>query len=155
MKLQIWSSAAGLLALLTYAATAVGGFFSGYFFWLQKIYPAAIGTEGEILVLIMTIVMFAAAGFAVLAILFSIFGIPKALWIIFTILSLACAVAVALVVNLGLPHVVQSLYGFVPTFMYIQPEWISAELFDFIGFWLAAGGSLLAMLFGIFTPKKG
>ena len=155
MKIQIWSSAAGLLAMLAYAAAAVGGFFSGYFFWLQKIYPAAIGTEGEILVLIMMIVMFAAAGFAVLAILFSIFGIPKALWIIFAILSLACAVAVAIVVNFGLPHVIQALYGFTPTFTYIQSEWISAELYDFIGFWLAAGGSLIAMIIGFFVPTKG
>ena len=155
MRIQIWSSGAGLIALLFYLAGAVGGFLSGYFFWYQEIYPAAIGTEGEILVLIMMILMFAVAGFAVLAIFFSIFGIPKALWIIFAILSLACAIAPAIVLNFGVPQIVQALYGFTPTFTYIQSEWINAQLYDFIGLWLAAGGSLLAILLGIFVPRKG
>ena len=99
-KLQIWSSGVGLGAMLFCAAAAAGGFLSAYFFWLPT-YRNNIGTSVEIFTLIMMIVMFAGTGFAAIALLFSIFGIPKIMWIIFALLTLACVIATAIVITVA------------------------------------------------------
>ena len=142
-KLQIWSSGVGLGALIFYAAAAAGGFLSAYFFWLPT-YRSVIGTQYEIYALIMMIVMFACAGFAAIAILFSVFGIPKVLWILFTIISLACVVATAIVI----------IVAFEGYFVYTDLGWYQANMYDFIGVWMAAGGSLFAFILGIFCPVR-
>ena len=150
---KVWTSGLGILSMLFYVAGAVGGFFSGYFFWLP-IYQAAIGSAAETIFLILMIVMFAVAGFCLIALVISLFGIPKALWIILAFLSLACAVTISLLMVL-LPDLATAfgLYGY----PYIDLGWYQAsaeQMWDFIGFWLAAGGSFLALVFGFFIPKK-
>jgi len=145
-KLQIWSSGVGLGALIFYLAAVAGGFLSAYFFWLPT-YRSLIGLELEIFALIMMIVMFAGTGFGAIAVLFSIFGIPKIMWIIFALLTLACVIATAIVVTVA----------FEGHFVYINLAWYQGStetMFDFLGFWLAAGGSLLAFILGIFVPVK-
>ena len=136
-----------------YVAGAVGGFFSGYFFWLPA-YQAATGTGGELIFLILMIAMFAVAGFCLIALVISLFGIPKVLWIILAFLSLACVVTVSLLmVLLGDLATALGLYGY----PYLNLAWYNAstnQMWDFIGFWLASGGSFLALIFGFFVPKK-
>ena len=143
--------------MLFYVAGAVGGFFSGYFFWLP-IYQEAIGSGGELIFMILMIVMFAVAGLCLIALIISLFGIPKALWVILAFLSLACAVVVALLMFM-LGDLASALG--VSGFVYFDLAWYNLEIlpgvlamWDFIGFWLAAGGSFLALVFGILTPKK-
>ena len=145
-KLQIWSSGVGLGAMLFCAAGAAGAFLSAFFFWLPT-YRNNIGSSVEIFTLIMMIVMFAGAGFAAIALIFSIFGIPKIMWIIFALLTLACVVATAIVITVA----------FEGYFVYFDLGWYqfsSDTMFDFIGMWIAAGGSLLAFILGIFVPTK-
>ncbi|MHA1954905.1 MAG: hypothetical protein ACW96U_13265 [Candidatus Heimdallarchaeaceae archaeon] len=118
---------------------------------------SSIGTGGEMIFLILMIAMFAVAGFCLISLVISLFGIPKALWIILAFLSLACAVAVALLMFL-LPDLASALG--VSGFVYFSLDWYNLNLlgipvmWDFIGFWLAAGGSFLALVFGFFIPKK-
>ncbi len=145
-KLQIWSSGVGLGAMLFYAAAAAGAFLSAFFFWLPT-YRNLAGDQLEIFALIMMIVMFAGAGFGAIALIFSLFGIPKIMWILFALLTLACVVATAIVITVA----------FEGNFVYISLAWYQAStetMFDFIGVWLAAGGSLLAFILGLFCPVK-
>ena len=142
-KLQIWSSGVGLGALIFYAAAAAGGFLSAYFFWLP-LYRSLIATQYEVFALIMMIVMFAGAGFAAIAIIFSVFGVPKVIWILFALLSLACVAAAAIVITVA----------FEGYFVYTDLGWYQLNMYDFIGVWLAIGGSFLAFILGIFCPVK-
>ncbi|MCG3226007.1 MAG: hypothetical protein H7645_03750 [Candidatus Heimdallarchaeota archaeon] len=148
-SLKVWTSGVGIIAMLMYVAGAVGGFFSGFFFWLP-LYQA----YAETIFLILMIAMFAVAGFCLIALVISLFGLPKALWIIFAFLSLACVVTVALLMFL-LTDLATALG--ISGFVYFDLGWynLSPEaMWDFIGFWLAAGGSFLALVFGFFIPKK-
>ncbi|NPD90259.1 MAG: hypothetical protein HGN29_16225 [Asgard group archaeon] len=152
-SLKVWTSGFGILAMLFYVAGAVGGFFSGFFLWLPT-YQANTGTGGEMIFLILMILMFVVAGLCLISLIISLFGIPKVLWIILAFLSLGCAVAVSLLMfMLGDLASALGLAGFA----YFDLGWYQAsteQMWDFIGFWLAAGGSFLALVFGFFVPKK-
>ena len=137
-KTRVWTSFPGILGLLFMAAAVVGGIFEGIYLWLP-LYQLT----SEVVILIMMILVFAGAGFAGLAIIISIFGIPKALWIVFAFLALGCIIAPAIVTLIALE-------GY---FVYIDLGWYALIPMDFIGFWLGAGGSFLAFLLGFFIPK--
>jgi len=138
MAIKVFNSGQGLIALLFYLAAAVGGFLDGYMFWLP-LYQSS----GETMHLIAMILLFAVAGFAVIAIVIALFGIPKVLWIIFAFLSLACVVV---------PMLISVFQG--TAFAYFNLGWYQSYKWDFIGFWLAAGGSFLALIVGFFIPEK-
>ncbi|MCG3221670.1 MAG: hypothetical protein H7641_09855 [Candidatus Heimdallarchaeota archaeon] len=93
--------------------------------------------------LIAMILLFAVAGLCVIALIIALFGIPKVMWIILAFLSLACVVV---------PMLISVFQG--AAFEYFNLTWYNAHMWDFIGFWLAAGGSFLAFVFGFFVPKK-
>ncbi len=137
-KARVWTTVPGILGLLFMAAAAVGGILEGIYLWLPM-----YQLSSEVIALVMTILVFAGAGFAVLNIIISIFGIPKALWIVFAFLAFGCILAPALLIIIGLE-------GY---FVYIDMGWYALIPMDFIGFWLGAGGSLLAFLIGFFIPK--
>ncbi|MHA2358487.1 MAG: hypothetical protein ACXABK_06945 [Candidatus Heimdallarchaeaceae archaeon] len=139
MAIKVYNSGAGLLALLFYAAVGVGGFFMGYFYRLGEY------TAGDIISLVNMILVFAAAGFAVIALVIALFGIPRFLWILFAFLSLVCAF---------LPLLLPLFAGGSFDFVYISLSWYGSNMFDFIGFWLAIGGSFLALVFGFFIPER-
>lgn len=144
-KARVWTSFPGILGLLFMAAAVVGGIFEGIYFWL----PLYQSSGGEVIGLVMTILVFAGAGFAGISIIISIFGIPKALWIVFAFLAFGCILAPVIfivIIQFGL------LLG-LKIFIYIDLGWYVYNPYDFIGFWLGAGGSLLAFLIGFFIPK--
>jgi len=138
-KARVWTSFPGILGLLFMAAAAVGGILEGIYWWL----PMYQLSGGDVIGLVMTILVFAGAGFAGLNIIISIFGIPKALWIVFAFLAFGCILAPALLIIIALE-------GY---FIYASMVWYHAVPMDFIGFWLGAGGSLLAFLIGFFIPR--
>jgi hypothetical protein len=153
-SIKVWTSGLGILAMLFYVAGAVGGFFSGFFYWLP-IYQNNTIAEANTILLILMILMFAVAGFCLIALVISLFGIPKALWVILAFLSIACAVVPSILMFM-LPDL-GTILGGVVGFVYFDLSWYqasAAQMWDFIGFWLAAGGSFLALVFGILTPKK-
>ncbi|MHA1954904.1 MAG: hypothetical protein ACW96U_13260 [Candidatus Heimdallarchaeaceae archaeon] len=135
---KIFTSGLGLISLLFYLAGAVGGFLDGYFFWLP-LYQLT----SETMHLIAMILLFAVAGLCVIALIIALFGIPKVMWIILAFLSLACVVV---------PMLISVFQG--TAFVYFDLAWYNLFMWDFIGFWLAAGGSFLAFVFGFFVPKK-
>ena len=141
--MRLWSTAPGLIALLFYVAAIVGAVLEFIDLYLPVALPAYQSDPSAIINLIGFILNIAVAGFAVIAIIISIFGVPKALWVIFAFLSLACALVfpIILLIDSGV-------------FMYIDATWFQAYMLDFIGFWLAAGGSFLAMIVGLFVPKE-
>jgi len=138
-KLKI-TSPAGMLGLLFLIAGVVGAVFQFIYFYLKAFQFTFYGDPWDLIFFIISI---AAMAFLGLLFLISLFGSPKALWIIFAFLGLACVIVPPIIV------VIQT-----GTFVYIEMGWYTLIPMDFIGFWLAAGGSLLALIFGIFTPSK-
>jgi len=140
-KMNIWSSGAGIVALIFMVAGAVGAVLQFIDFYL----PAFQLAPGDTKTLIAFILVIAAMAFCGIAIIVAIFGIPKLLWIIFAFLALAC---------LLVPPIV---YAFDPSnpfgFLYFNGLWYQFLQLDFIGFWVGAGGSLLALITGLFVPS--
>ena len=91
--------------------------------------------------LINFIIIIAVAFFAVIAILISLFGIPKYLWLTLTFLSLVCIVVIPII------GVIQG-----NAFYYIELSHFDTNPLNFIGFWLGAGGTFLATFIGLFVP---
>ena len=142
-KARIWSSGAGILSLLFYLAALAGivlQFIDLYLPQFQTYYLEA--STPDTYVLIAFIVIIAGAFLGLLAVIISMFKIPKALWILFALGTLACVVVFPII----------DIFGTLGTFLYIDPS--STTLMDFIGFWVGAGGALLAMIIGFFVPKE-
>ncbi len=144
-KMKLWSSAPGIIALLFYVAAIVGAVLEFIDFYLPDVLPGYQADSTQIMLLIGFILNIAVASFALIAIILSIFGVPKVLWIIFAFLSLACALVFPIVL------LIDSGVGY---FMYVDSAWFQGYMMDFIGFWLAAGGSLIAMIVGFFVPTE-
>ena len=143
-KAKIWSSGAGIFSLLFFLVAIAGAvleFIDYYLPTFQNDYLNA--TTPEIIALIAFIVIIAAAFFALLAIVISIFGIPKILWILFAFASLVC-IAVFPIISL--------IQG--NGFPFIETTYFDSNIMDFLGFWLGVGGSFLAMVIGFFVPKR-
>ena len=134
------TSPAGIIGLLFLIAGVVGAVFQFIYFYLPAF---QYGFYIEPYDLIFFIISIATMAFLGLLFLIALFGSPKALWIIFTLLGFLCALAAPVIVAIN-----------TTAFIYIEIGWYYIFPMDFIGFWLAAGGSLLAMIFGFFIPKK-
>ncbi|MHA1200300.1 MAG: hypothetical protein ACTSQF_13320 [Candidatus Heimdallarchaeaceae archaeon] len=144
-KMRLWSSAPGIIALVFFLAAIAGAVLEFVNFYLPEVYATYQADTTQFIWLIGFILNIAVAGFALIAIIISIFGAPKALWIIFAFLSLACALVFPLIIFIS---------GATTSFLYIEGAWFQSHMMDFIGFWLAAGGSFLAMIVGFFVPKE-
>ena len=144
-KMRLWSTAPGIIALLFYLVAIAGAVLEFIDFYLPVVFATYQADTTQFIWLIMFILNIAVAGFALIAIIISIFGSPKALWIIFAFLSLAASLIFPII------FLVNGLYS---TFIYIEPTWFQTYMMDFIGFWMAAGGSFLAMIVGFFVPKE-
>jgi hypothetical protein len=98
---------------------------------------------------VLIIIALAFGGFAVIS---SIFTIPRNLWILLTILVFLCAlipVIIYAIVSRFFPYVDGNMLQ-IP-YLFVAP---TNPLLDFIGFWMAIGGSLFAILVGFSVPKK-
>jgi hypothetical protein len=136
-KLKVWSSAAGIIGLLFLVASVVGAVFQFIFFYLPAFQFGGFYTpQLELIFFILSIAAMAMLGILLIV---SIFGIPRVLWIILAFLGLGCALAPPIVTVIG-----------IGLFPYVFGPWYLLLPLDFIGFWLAAGGALLAMIFGFF-----
>ena len=147
-KLNVWSSGAGIVGLLFLVAGIVGSVFQFIFLYLPY-FQIGGGVWQSILFFALSI---GAMAFGGLVLIISFFGVPKALWIIFTFLVVGCALVLPIwfAVDTGMFVYVVGDAMSVP-FLFVIP---TNPMLDFIGFWLSAGGSLLAMLIGIFIPSK-
>jgi hypothetical protein len=155
-KLQVWSTFPGILGMLFFAACATGGILSAVGFWLPS-YQNAVATlpEAAPILLAFMIIAFAAALFFVIILILSLFNVvPKALFIIFALLALICAAGPGIVIALAFSPWIADLYGVTVAFIYVSNLWYAMVPLDFIGWWLAAGGGLLAFIFGFFIPKR-
>ncbi len=142
VKLRIWSSAAGFSALIFYLLGVAGAVLQFIYLYLPA-FKDEYMTGGDVMYLIYFIMIIAVAFFAILAIFISIFGIPKFLWLTLTFLSLACILAIPLIV-LGMGN----------SFPYISVNFAdTTEMLNFIGFWVGVGGTFLATFIGLFVPK--
>ncbi|MHA1667362.1 MAG: hypothetical protein ACTSUR_01790 [Candidatus Heimdallarchaeaceae archaeon] len=129
---DILRSVTGILSFLFWAAGGAGCVLLALYEWLPE-----YQSSSDILTLIITIALFAGAAFFVLALFVSFSQIPKFLYVLFTLLSLACAVfpgVVLFIKNGTMPYL---------DFSITNAYW----------FWLAIGGSFLGFFFSIFTRK--
>ena len=94
-KIRAWSSAAGFSAMIFYIIGVAGAVLQFIDVYLPGLQDYMGG--GDLMGLINFIIIIAVAFFAVLAILISIFGIPKFLWLALTFLSLACIVVIPII----------------------------------------------------------
>ncbi len=130
--LDLLTSLSGILSLLFWAGSATGGILLNIYQWLPE-----YQSTSEIIALVIVIVLFAIAVFLVVALLVSLGRISKVVYIVLTLLSLACALVPGIVLfiqNGSMPYIDPS-----PMYFY----W----------FWLAVGGSLFAFLFGLFIVR--
>ncbi len=136
-KLKVWSSATGLIGMFFLVAGVVGAVLQFIAFYLPAFQAGFYGDPWD---LIFFIVSIAAMAFLGLLLILSIFGIPKILWGIFVFLGLACVVVP--------PIIIATQLG---VFVYVMGAWYVLMPMDFIGFWLGAGGALIALIFGLVT----
>ena len=143
-KMNIWSSGVGIVSMIMIVAAITGAVLQFIDVYLPYYFKIGYQLGGVSTYLIFFILIIAGAFFALLALIISIFGIPKVLWIIFAFLALACIVATPIII------LIDSGVGYFP---YVDSAHAQVFLLDFIGFWLAAGGALIAMITGIFVPS--
>lgn len=148
-KMRVWSTFPGILSMLFFAAGAAGGILSAIGFWLPS-YQSPPSPDAETILLIFMIVAFAAALWFALTLIISFFGVPKALYIIFAFLTMACAAVPCVLLAVAFAD----LTGFTGAFLYIDLAWYQTVPLDFIGFWMGVGGGLLAFITGFFVPKE-
>jgi len=146
-KTIYWSSGAGIVSLFFMLAATTGAVFQFIFLYLPvfKLLP------GDSLALVMFIISIATMAFGGSALIFSIFGAPKWLWIVFASLLLAGALVIPIIGAIrGAPfYYFNGVYSKVPFGLIIPTN----ALLDFLGFWMAAAGALVAMIGGFFVPK--
>jgi len=143
-KARIWSSGTGIISLLFFLAGVAGAVLEFIGYYLPEFQDNYLNAPTpDTIVLIAFIVIIASAFFALLALIISMFGIPKVLWVIFALASLVC-IAVFPIISLiqGNP------------FPFIDLSYYSSNMLDFLGFWIGVGGTFLAMIFGFFVPKE-
>ena len=143
-KMNMWSSGLGIVSLVMIVASITGAVLQFIDVYLPLYFQFGYQFAGQSIYLVFFILIIAGAFFALLALIISIFGIPKVLWIIFAFLALACIVTTPIII------LIDSGVGYFP---YVDIAHSQLFLLDFIGFWLAAGGALIAMITGIFVPS--
>jgi len=139
-KLKLWSSATGLIGMFFLVAGIVGAVLQFVALYLPAFTNGLYGDPWD---LIFFIVSIAAMAFLGLLLILSIFGIPKVLWGIFVFLGLACVIVP--------PIIIAAQTGI---FFYVYGIWYLLLPMDFIGFWLAAGGALIALILGLVTRAE-
>ena len=135
-KLKVWSSASGIIGLFFLVAAVTGTVFQFIWFYLKAFQFGLYGPPFDLIFFILSIAAMALLGILLIV---SIIGIPRVLWLIVAFLGLACVIVapIMVVIQTGiLPYVFGGWYVLLPMY--------------FIGFWLAAGGALLALIFGFF-----
>ncbi len=155
-NLKIWSSIQGIIAMVFFTASAIGGIFVGSDFWLLM-YKETLSTEpnAAFIPLIFMIIAFVAAFWYLLTIIFSFFKTPKALFIVFAFLSMLFVAIPTILLTLVFSELLQGYssvdYG---AFLYVSGEWFAVMPLDFVGFWLGILGGLAAFITGFFIPVK-
>lgn len=145
-KMNVWSSGAGITTAFFMLAATTGAVLQFIFLYLPLF---QIGGTG--IILMFFIFSIAAMAFGALALILSIFGIPKVLWAIFAflIIGFSLVLPIWMAISSGLfPYVVGAATQF--PYLLIVP---TNPLLDFIAFWLAAGGGLLTFIIGFFVPS--
>ncbi len=146
-KARIWSSGAGIISLLFYAVALAGMVLQFLKFYLPEFQNGILpDISANINGLILFIVFLLGALLGLLALIISLFKIPKFLWILFAFGTLACIAVTPII------WIIQD--GFA-NFAYISIAFdTNYTLMEFLGFWMGIGGSLLAMIIGFFVPKE-
>lgn len=140
IKLNVWSSAAGLIGVFFLVAGIVGAVLQFIKLYLPAFQNGFFGDPWDLIFFIISIGAMALLG---LMLIMSIIGSPRVLWIIVVFLGLACVLVPPIVFGID-----QSL------FLYTFGPWYTLNPIDFIGFWIGAGGALIATIFGIFIPAE-
>jgi len=135
-KLKVWSSASGIIGLFFLVAAVTGTVFQFIWFYLKAFQFGLYGPPFDLIFFILSIAAMALLGILLIV---SIIGIPRVLWLIVAFLGLACVIVAPIMV------VIQT-----GVFPYVFGGWYVLFPMDFIGFWLAAGGALLSLIFGFF-----
>ena len=147
-KKNFVSTGSGKLALLFMIIGIVGVVIQFIYLYLPLIQVGA-GDAAATADFILSIVALAFGG---LAIIMSVFVIPRNLWIILTSLVFTCILIPVIIYS-----IVYRLFPYVGSFALQYPYLIvvpTNPLLDFIGFWMAAGGVLFAILISFKVPKK-
>jgi len=144
----IISSGFGKLALFFLITGVVGVILQFIYFYLPLI-PVAGGNIRIIIIYILGIV---ALAIGAIAIILSFFKTPKILWILlcFLVLGLTFVPPILYAVQSGTFPYIDPIYAQIGFYLTIPTN----PLLDFIGFWIASGGTLISMIFGFIIPKK-
>ncbi|MHA2254607.1 MAG: hypothetical protein ACXAAM_00860 [Candidatus Heimdallarchaeaceae archaeon] len=141
-------SGSGKLALFFLIIGVVGVVFQFIFLYLPLLQVGA----GDTTVVVDFIFSVLALAFGSLAVIMSVFVIPRNLWILF-----ASFVFIFTIIPPVIFAIVNRMFPYVSSFAYQFPYFFvvpTNPLLDFIGFWMAVGGGLFAMLIGFNAPKK-
>ena len=149
-KKTIVTTGKGKLALLFLIIAIVGVIFQFIYLYLPLI--GLGGGDAAITIIFISSILALAVG--ILAFILSIFVVPRNIWIILAACVLVFTIIPPIVyvaANGIFPYFVKS-YEF-PMF-FVVPTSLTGALLDFIGFWMAVGGSLIAAVIGFTLPKK-
>jgi len=138
-KIKI-SSPPGVVGLLFLIAGIVGVVLQFVDHYLVSFQSSVYGEPYDLIFFILSI---AAMAFMGILLLVSLAGCPKALWIVFVFLGLACILFAPIFISVQ-----------IGTFYYVENVWYQLLPMDFIGFWLAGGGALVALIFGFIMPTE-
>ncbi len=147
-KNTIVTTGKGKLALFFLIVGIVGAIFQFIYLYLPLIEVGAGDTVSTV-DFILSILALATGAFALIL---SIFVVPRNLWI-----ALVFSVLIFTIVPVIIYAAVNSFFPYVSgaalqiPYLFVVP---TNPLLDFIGFWIAIGGSLIAGLFGFSLPKK-
>lgn len=147
-KKMLVSSGSGKLALFFLIVGIAGVIMQFIYLYLPLIQQGA-GDAASTADFILSILALAFGG---LALVLSVFVIPRNLWIVLVSLVFFCTLIPVIIFAITMrsfPYVMG--YAFQMPYMLVLPL---DPLMDFIGFWLAIGGSLFAALIGFSAPKK-
>ena len=147
-KKTIVTTTAGKFAFLFLIISIVGLVFQFIYFYLPLIEIA--GGDGALTADFIFGML--ALAFGALAFILSIFVIPKNLWIglVFSVIVFTLIPPIIYDIAFGnFPYVF--LYFTQFSMLTVVP---TNPMLDFVGFWMAGGGSLIALIIGFTLPKK-
>lgn len=147
-KKMLVSSGSGKLAMF-FLLVGLAGLILQFIYLYLPLIQIAAGDEAATADFILIVLALAFGG---LAFVLSIFVVPRNLWIVLVALVFLCTLVPVVIFAIShkmFPYVMGDMTQ-IP-YMFVLP---SNPLMDFIGFWLAIGGSLFALIAGLSAPKK-
>jgi len=147
-KIIITSTLKGKFAFLFLIVGVVGVVFQFIFLYL----PLIKAGLGDVTIIADFVFYILALTCCVLAVILSIYIVPRNLWIIL-VLSTTVLILIPPIIYAAVNH----LFPYVTSDVLQVPYYFAAPtnpLLDFIGFWMAVGGTLIAAVIGFTLPKN-